>query len=274
MVFAFICEQGRTRGMVGILSLLFGIVGILTSFFYVGIFLCIVGMTLGIVGLTDCFSGKKFPLAGLLLSILGVVLSAYVVVSDIDSNKLIIIYNSDDKIYISNYKNIMSAHDEQEPIFLDDSGINSFNEEINSTVAEQMADTNLVENKPLIPYQSIENQTENTYGSVAIQPDKEWYLHGGSDNDKSEEDYQEPVGEQQPNPENEIPISAISDVDERTNSSDRIGITYVLNHNTMKFHGQDCPSANMIKDENREDITISRDEIIRAGYIPCLKCNP
>lgn len=79
--------------MVGILSLIFGIAGILTSFFYVGIFLCIVGMTLGIVGLTDCFSEKNFPLAGLLLSILGGVLSVYAVVSDLDSGKLLIVYS-------------------------------------------------------------------------------------------------------------------------------------------------------------------------------------
>lgn len=84
--------------MVGILSLIFGIAGILTSFIYIGIFLCVVGITLGIVGLTDCFSEKNFPLAGLLLSILGSVMSVYVVASDIDSGKLLIAYVGNENI--------------------------------------------------------------------------------------------------------------------------------------------------------------------------------
>lgn len=253
--------------MVGILSLIFGIVGILTSFFYVGIFLCIVGITLGIVGLTDCFSEKNFPLAGLLLSILGMILSIYTMVSDIDSNKLIVVYNSGDKIYLSNYKDVMSIFDELENI--------SFDKEIFPIVTEETTDTNIAEDEPLISYESEENQIEGTHESVAIQPDKDWYLYGGNDNDELEERYQEPIDEQQLNIEDEITISTISNVNERTNSSsDVMGVTYVLNHNTMKFHRPDCPSADMIKDENREDTTMARDEIIGAGYTPCLRCDP
>lgn len=105
--------------MVGILSLIFGIAGVLTSFFYIGIFLCIVGITLGIVGLADCFSEKNFPLAGLLVSILGVVLSVYVVVSDVDSGKLIVLYmgNETEDLYAD-----MSHED------MDDISENEYNE--------------------------------------------------------------------------------------------------------------------------------------------------
>ena len=104
--------------MVGILSLIFGIVGILTSFFYVGIFLCIVGITLGIVGLTDCFSEKNFPLAGLLLSILGTILSIYTVVSDIDAGRLLILYlgNESESLYVDESYGDMFAENEKRSV--------------------------------------------------------------------------------------------------------------------------------------------------------------
>lgn len=51
-------------------------------------------------------------------------------------------------------------------------------------------------------------------------------------------------------------------------------ITYVLNHNTNKFHEPGCSSVNNIKDYNREDTTLSREEIIAAGFVPCKSCNP
>lgn len=51
-------------------------------------------------------------------------------------------------------------------------------------------------------------------------------------------------------------------------------ITYVLNHNTNKFHEPDCSSVETIREYNREDTTLSREEIIAAGFVPCKKCNP
>ena len=98
--------------MVGILSLIFGIVGILTSFFYVGIFLCIVGITLGIVGLTDCFSEKNFPLAGLLLSILGTILSIYTVVSDVDESYGDMFAENEKRSVEANRSNLREKSDE------------------------------------------------------------------------------------------------------------------------------------------------------------------
>lgn len=52
------------------------------------------------------------------------------------------------------------------------------------------------------------------------------------------------------------------------------GITYVLNKNTMKFHLPGCSSVDTIKPKNREDTTMSRDEVIGSGYVPCKRCNP
>lgn len=51
-------------------------------------------------------------------------------------------------------------------------------------------------------------------------------------------------------------------------------ITYVLNRNTKKFHYPNCSSVGTIKEKNREDSTLSRDEIIAKGYVPCKRCNP
>jgi len=51
-------------------------------------------------------------------------------------------------------------------------------------------------------------------------------------------------------------------------------ITYVLNLNTGKFHYPGCSSVETIKESNREDTTMSREEVIAAGFVPCKKCNP
>lgn len=258
--------------MVGILSLIFGIAGILTSFIYIGIFLCVVGITLGIVGLTDCFSEKNFPLAGLLLSILGSVMSVYVIASDMDANKLIVIYNSDDKIYMSNYKDVMEAFSELQELNSDD--LDSFDENI--VITDQKIDSGIddvVVDESDILDNTIENGIEESYGTVAIQPDRDWYLYGGNlwETEMAE---QEPISESQLERDNED-IGIISqNVYEDENYSDSVDGVYVLNHNTMKFHIPSCVSADMIKDENREETTMSRDEIIGNGFEPCKRCKP
>lgn len=47
--------------------------------------------------------------------------------------------------------------------------------------------------------------------------------------------------------------------------------TYVLNTKSKKFHLISC---SWLPEENREDTTKSRDEIISEGYEPCKRCNP
>lgn len=50
--------------------------------------------------------------------------------------------------------------------------------------------------------------------------------------------------------------------------------TYVLNKNTKKFHCSDCSSVSDMSNKNREDVTITREELIGMGYTPCKRCNP
>ena len=57
-------------------------------------------------------------------------------------------------------------------------------------------------------------------------------------------------------------------------SSEEQEITYVLNINSKKFHLPTCSGANNMKAENREESTLSREELIDQGYTPCGTCKP
>ena len=48
-------------------------------------------------------------------------------------------------------------------------------------------------------------------------------------------------------------------------------ISYVLNTKSRKFH---LPSCDSLPTENRQDVAITRDEVIEQGYTPCKRCNP
>lgn len=50
--------------------------------------------------------------------------------------------------------------------------------------------------------------------------------------------------------------------------------SYVLNHNTRKFHRPSCSSVEDIKPSNREDYFGSREALIKQGYVPCKRCHP
>lgn len=50
--------------------------------------------------------------------------------------------------------------------------------------------------------------------------------------------------------------------------------TYVLNTSTKKFHYPTCSSAGDMNPKNRRDVSLSRDEIIAQGFVPCKRCNP
>lgn len=49
---------------------------------------------------------------------------------------------------------------------------------------------------------------------------------------------------------------------------------WVLNTNTGKFHKPSCSSVKDIKDANRRDVHMTRDDVIAQGYQPCGKCKP
>ena len=51
-------------------------------------------------------------------------------------------------------------------------------------------------------------------------------------------------------------------------------VTYILNTNSKKFHLSDCSGASSMKEENRQESTASRAELISQGYEPCGICKP
>ena len=50
--------------------------------------------------------------------------------------------------------------------------------------------------------------------------------------------------------------------------------SYVINHNTRKFHRPSCSSVKDIKPSNRENYTGSRETLIEQGYVACKRCRP
>jgi len=57
-------------------------------------------------------------------------------------------------------------------------------------------------------------------------------------------------------------------------SSEPVGMDYVLNNNTMKFHYPSCSHADQIKEHNKGFYTGTRDDLIARGYSPCGGCDP
>ena len=51
-------------------------------------------------------------------------------------------------------------------------------------------------------------------------------------------------------------------------------VTYICNTNTKKFHYPTCSSVDQMKETNKLEVNLSRDEVIAQGYVPCKRCNP
>lgn len=49
---------------------------------------------------------------------------------------------------------------------------------------------------------------------------------------------------------------------------------YVLNKNNKKFHYEDCQSVQDMKEENKQQYTGTREDLIMQGYKPCGNCSP
>ena len=62
------------------------------------------------------------------------------------------------------------------------------------------------------------------------------------------------------------------DDSEYNNSSE--GNTYILNTNSRKFHTQDCPLTDDIRDNNKKVFNGAREALEVDGYAPCKSCNP
>ena len=56
--------------------------------------------------------------------------------------------------------------------------------------------------------------------------------------------------------------------------TDDVSCTYVLNRSSKKFHDPACSSVAKIKENNRENFTGERQELLTRGYEPCKVCNP
>lgn len=52
------------------------------------------------------------------------------------------------------------------------------------------------------------------------------------------------------------------------------GQHYVLNTSSMKFHLPDCPGVSNMSEQNKQEYTGSREELIAQGYSPCGTCDP
>ncbi len=50
--------------------------------------------------------------------------------------------------------------------------------------------------------------------------------------------------------------------------------TYVLNTSGRKFHLPDCSSVEDMKEENKQEYTGTRENLIAQGYTPCGRCDP
>ncbi len=67
--------------------------------------------------------------------------------------------------------------------------------------------------------------------------------------------------------------SKVAEAEETVDDTGEV-MDYVLNTNSKKFHYEDCKGVKRIKDENREDYTGTRGELIQKGYEPCGTCTP
>lgn len=52
------------------------------------------------------------------------------------------------------------------------------------------------------------------------------------------------------------------------------GQHYVINTSSMKFHLPDCPGVSNMSEQNKQEYTGSREELIARGYSPCGTCDP
>jgi methylphosphotriester-DNA--protein-cysteine methyltransferase len=59
-----------------------------------------------------------------------------------------------------------------------------------------------------------------------------------------------------------------------TTASDEKNVTYIANVNSKKFHKPSCSSVKKMNEENKLELTCTRQEAIDQGYDACKKCKP
>ena len=85
---------------------------------------------------------------------------------------------------------------------------------------------------------------------------------------------QKPISELTPKPTPEPTPAPTPEPTPDPTPEPTVGITYILNTNTLKFHYPDCKSVKQMKESNKQEYTGSRDELISRGYSPCGNCHP
>lgn len=60
----------------------------------------------------------------------------------------------------------------------------------------------------------------------------------------------------------------------QTSGGDDGKAQFVINTNSDKFHTPECSSVKDISKENKQEFYGKREELIKAGYEPCKRCNP
>jgi len=73
-----------------------------------------------------------------------------------------------------------------------------------------------------------------------------------------------------PAPETTVPEESTPAVEETA----PVGMDYVINTNTGKFHYPGCSSVKQMKESNKSFYTGSRDDLVSQGYSPCGNCHP
>ena len=51
-------------------------------------------------------------------------------------------------------------------------------------------------------------------------------------------------------------------------------INYILNISTGKFHYPNCPSVDLMSEENKLYYSGNKEDLLEYGYSPCGRCNP
>lgn len=82
-------------GIIGVLSLIVGIIGCVAAHWYIGAVFCLISVILGIIGLTDYLSYKWTSIVGIVFAVIGFVIFSLTIYSDMASGKLVILYFED-----------------------------------------------------------------------------------------------------------------------------------------------------------------------------------
>lgn len=62
--------------------------------------------------------------------------------------------------------------------------------------------------------------------------------------------------------------------DTSTENNTSSGTTYILNTSSKKFHKPSCSGIKQLHEENKEEYTGTREDLIESGYAPCGTCKP